>query len=152
MFVIIIGTKLLQTDFMETNLFKSIPVRPVEGLNIVRIAIALVLIVHAVHGLINPADIQSLGEALSSDGFPLGVVLAWSIVLFQFISCIALIFRRLVVPACICNMAILVAGVFYVHLPNGWFVVGAGRNGIEYSVTLIACLVGILWAYWPRKT
>jgi len=137
---------------METNLFKSAPVyKPEQGLNIVRIAIALILIVHAIHGLINPGDITELGEALSSDGFPLGVVLAWSIVLFQFFGCIALIFRRLVVPACICNLAVLIAGVFYVHLHNGWFVVGAGRNGVEYSVTLITCLIAILWAYWPRK-
>jgi putative oxidoreductase len=28
-----------------------------------------------------------------------------------------------------------------VHAPEGWFVVGLGRNGAEYSVLLIACLM-----------
>ncbi|MBK8885646.1 MAG: hypothetical protein IPN46_03480 [Saprospiraceae bacterium] len=28
-----------------------------------------------------------------------------------------------------------------VHLPNGWFVVGGGYNGIEYNVLLIAVLI-----------
>ena len=26
----------------------------------------------------------------------------------------------------------------------GWFVVGLGRNGMEYSVLIIACLVAVL--------
>ena len=30
-----------------------------------------------------------------------------------------------------------------VHAPNGWFVVGAGRNGAEYSVLIIASLVAV---------
>lgn len=27
--------------------------------------------------------------------------------------------------------------------PNGWFVVGAGRNGAEYSVLIIASLLAV---------
>ena len=38
-----------------------------------------------------------------------------------------------------------------VHLPAGWFVVGGGRNGMEYSVLLIVALLGIAWAYWPAR-
>jgi putative oxidoreductase len=30
-----------------------------------------------------------------------------------------------------------------VHASNGWFVVGAGRNGVEYSVLLLCCLTAI---------
>ena len=32
------------------------------------------------------------------------------------------------------------------HFPEGWFVVGAGRNGMEYSVLLIAVLAALAWA------
>jgi putative oxidoreductase len=34
---------------------------------------------------------------------------------------------------------------------DGWFVVGGGRNGMEYSVVLIACLFAMHWSYWPPK-
>ena len=42
--------------------------------------------------------------------------------------------------------AIYIAGVVLVHAREGWFVVGAGRNGVEYSVLLIACLPAIAHA------
>lgn len=137
---------------MNTDLLKNIPApRPVQGLAIVRTAIALILIVHPIHGLIDPAGMHAFGEGLSADGFPFGLALPWLIVLFQFTGCVGLIFNRYVVLSCIFNLIVLIVGVFYIHMSSGWFVVGAGRNGVEYSITLIACLSGIMWAYWPRK-
>ena len=35
----------------------------------------------------------------------------------------------------------MVFGIYLVHLKHGWFVVGHGSNGMEYSVTLIAVLL-----------
>ncbi len=32
-------------------------------------------------------------------------------------------------------------GLILVHVPAGWFVVGLGRNGLEYSVPLIIALL-----------
>ena len=37
----------------------------------------------------------------------------------------------------------LAVGIALVHAPSGWFVVGLGRNGMEYSVLLIVCLVAV---------
>jgi uncharacterized membrane protein YphA (DoxX/SURF4 family) len=37
----------------------------------------------------------------------------------------------------------LIAGIYLVHASAGWFVVGAGRNGMEFSVLLILCLTVI---------
>lgn len=34
-----------------------------------------------------------------------------------------------------------VMGIVLVHASAGWFVVGVGRNGSEYSVLLIVCLL-----------
>lgn len=137
---------------MSIDFLKNIPVqRPVQGLAIVRTAVALILIVHPVHGMLDPAGMHSFGEGLSADGFPFGIALPWLIVACQFAGCLGLILNRFVVPSCILNLIVLIIGVFYIHMSSGWFVVGAGRNGVEYSLTLIACLSGIMWAYWPRK-
>lgn len=38
-----------------------------------------------------------------------------------------------------------------VHLPHGWFVVGSGSNGIEYSLLIIASLVAISWPQLSNK-
>ena len=43
-------------------------------------------------------------------------------------------------PFALLFMAIYAMGIVLVHAPEGWFVVGAGRNGMEYSVLLIGSL------------
>jgi putative oxidoreductase len=135
----------------KNDLFRSPLTRPVAGLKIVRITIGFILGVHAVHGLVNPAATNGFGGYLGSIGFPFGIALAWLIQIGQFCSCIGLILGRLVVPSCICHLIILIGGIWLVHFSSGWFVVGAGRNGMEYSITLMACIVAILWAYWPSR-
>ena len=42
---------------------------------------------------------------------------------------------------CMVYALIYLAGIILVHAAEGWFVVGLGRNGMEYSVLLIGCLV-----------
>jgi len=38
-------------------------------------------------------------------------------------------------------------GIALVHAPAGWFVVGLGRNGMEYSILLIICLAAVIVAH-----
>jgi putative oxidoreductase len=124
--------------------------RPDRSLDIIRIVVALVLSVHSIYRVI-AGDVAGFGEYLGSIGFPLGVALAWFITLSTFAASVALVIRRLVVPACICHMVVLFMGILLDHVHDGWFVVGGGRNGMEYSVVLIACLFAVLWSYWPQK-
>lgn len=124
--------------------------RPDRSLDIVRIVVALLLSVHSIARIIG-GDVAGFGGYLSSIGFPLGVALAWLITLSTLAASVALIIRRLIVPACICHMIVLFMGILLDHMHDGWFVVGGGRNGMEYSVLLIACLFAVLWSYWPRK-
>ena len=135
---------------MAQNWLTTPSSRPDSGLGIIRIAVALVLSVHSITRIIG-GDVAGFGEFLGSIGFPLGVALAWFITLSTLASSVALIIQRLVVPACICHMVVLVMGIFLDHMHHGWFVVGGGRDGMEYSVVLIACLFAVLWSYWPRK-
>ena len=47
---------------------------------------------------------------------------------------------------------IYAVGIAMVHAREGWFVVGAGRNGAEYSVLLIVCLLCVgLQHVQPRQ-
>ena len=45
----------------------------------------------------------------------------------------------------------LAAGIALVHAREGWFVVGLGRNGVEFSVLLIGCLVALALAQEPTR-
>ncbi|SHM82029.1 DoxX family protein [Mucilaginibacter sp. OK098] len=135
---------------MAQNWLITPSTRSDRSLDIVRIVVALVLSVHSIYRII-AGDVTGFGEYLGSIGFPLGVALAWLITLSTLASSVALIIRRMVVPACICHMIVLFMGILLDHMHDGWFVVGGGRNGMEYSVVLIACLFAILWSYWPKK-
>ena len=135
----------------KRNWFDASPGNTVRGVDIIRIAVALILSVHAIHGLLFPAKLSGFGQYLGSVGFPFGVALAWTIMFVQLGSSIALVVNRFVVPACIAHIIVLLTGIILIHAEDGWFVVGPGQDGMEYSVTLIACLSAVLWAYWPKK-
>lgn len=49
-------------------------------------------------------------------------------------------------PLALCFAAELMMGIVLVHAREGWFVVGGGRNGVEYSVALIGLLLAQAWA------
>jgi hypothetical protein len=42
-------------------------------------------------------------------------------------------------------------GDYPVHFQEGWFVVGGGRNGMEYSVLLMLCFTATGIAYWEKN-
>ena len=125
-----------------------LPGRAIQGLVIIRIAIAIILGVHSVSRIVK-GDVAGFGTHLNSIGLPLGVPFAWFITLSTLGASVAMISGRLVVPSCVIHIIVLLTGIFLVHAPHGWFVVGGGTNGMEYSVTLIVCLLGIAWSYWP---
>jgi len=124
--------------------------RPQTGLSIVRIIVAILLAVHSITRMAK-GDVTGFGEYLGSVGFPLGVALAWFITVSTLLSSIALVLNRLVIPASACHIIVLAFGIALDHVHDGWFVVGGGSNGMEYSVCLISCLVAVAWSYWPRK-
>jgi putative oxidoreductase len=90
------------------------------------------------------------GEAMSALGFPFGVALVWAIKGTELVASAARLARRLVVPACLAHLAILVPGMWISHRLR-WFVVGPGEGGVEYSVMLATCAVASALASWPRR-
>ena len=123
---------------------------PGRSLNIVRVVVAFILGTHPIYALLHPANIHRFGRFLESHHAPFGEGLAWAVMLFQIGCSLALAARRLVVPACIGNILVLVVGIILVHAPK-WRTVGLPdgdhQPGAEFSVLLIACLFGVLWAH-----
>lgn len=83
------------------------------------------------------------GGWLSTQGLPFGLFIAAGVTAFEIIGTPLLAFRKAVAPLTVVFAFIYTMGIWLVHAPSGWFVVGLGRNGAEFSVLLIVCLLGV---------
>lgn len=110
-----------------------------------RVVVALIMIVHGI-ARARLGIVDDFGGFLTSRGFPVGVQIAWAITLFEICGGIVLAWGRWVRALAVVFSLELAAGIVMVHMPEGWFVVGAGRNGMEYSVLLIAVMAAVAYA------
>lgn len=120
---------------------------------ILRIAVAVIFITHSVFGMFNNG-INDFGNLfLNQIGFaPLGVSIAWAIKLTHLFGALLLLINKYIKPVCILNILILIVGIILIHYQEGWFVVGGGRNGMEYNFLLICVLVSILFTDIKMRT
>ncbi len=112
---------------------------------VLRCAIAIILFMHSIPGMFNNG-INDFGNLyLNQVGFdPLGVYLAWAMKISHVVAGILFLANKYIKWAAWPTLFILVAGIFMVHLEHGWFVVGGGRNGVEFNFLLIAVIVHLL--------
>lgn len=117
-----------------------------------RFPVAIILLVHGISGMFNNG-INDFGHLyLNEIGFaPLGVYIAWSIKLSHVFSAICLLLDKYIKPAAIITIFVLIMGIVLVHFKEGWFVVGGGRNGVEFNVLLIFVLLAIMFPGKPLK-
>jgi putative oxidoreductase len=113
-----------------------------------RFAVALLLLVHGL-ARIALGIVDDFGGFLTAVGFPMGVALAWVVTAAEVVGSALLVAGRWVRLVACYFAAQLAVGIGLVHAQEGWFVVGAGRNGMEYSVLLIAVLLAVAYAASP---
>ena len=112
------------------------------ALTILRAGTAVILIVHGV-ARVRLGIVDDFGTVLGQWGFPAGLALAWTITILEIAGGIALGAGHFVRPLTIWFTFQLAMGIYLIHARAGWFVVGAGRNGMEFSALLILCLLVI---------
>lgn len=114
---------------------------------LLRLAVAIILLMHSIPGMFNNG-INDFGLLyLNEVGFaPLGLPLAWAIKLSHVAAALCLLLNRFVKPASILTILILITGIIMVHFKEGWFVVGGGRNGVEFNFLLIAVLLSFVFS------
>lgn len=113
---------------------------------ILRVAVAIILLTHSVFGIFDNG-INDFGNLyLNQIGFaPFGVFLAWSIKLSHIVAAVLLLINKYINFAAIITILVLIMGIILVHFQEGWFVVGGGRNGMEYNFLLICVLLAIMF-------
>ena len=115
----------------------------------IRIVLAAVMFIHGA-SRISFGTIGGFGEFLDSQGIPLGFYVAWGITLFELVGSVLLAAGFYAWIIALIFAVELAAGIAMVHYKEGWFVVGHGRNGMEFSSVLIASLLAIAYANYKK--
>jgi len=111
-----------------------------HGANILRALLGTIFITHGAARLYY-GSVTDFGAFLNSQGLVIGEIIAWIITIGEILSGGLLIIGMFVRYLIIFHGIIIISGIFLVHLPNGWFTVGHGQGGVEYSVLILAVLV-----------
>lgn len=117
-----------------------------NGTFLLRFATAVILLMHSIPGMFNNG-VNDFGNLyLSESGFgSFGLPLAWAIKLSHVVCAFCFLFEKFIKPAAVVTIFILVMGIIMVHFKEGWFVVGGGRNGVEFNFLLIFVLLTIMF-------
>lgn len=110
-----------------------------------RTLVAALIGIHGWYRLLHGGS-PPFGEWLASQGVPGPHLVAWGITFAEVIGSACLALGVCVRPFACLFMLVYATGIALLHAHEGWFVVGAGRNGSEYSVLLIASLALIATA------
>lgn len=117
---------------------------------ILRVSVAGLLAAHGWYRALTGGYV-GFGEYLTSQHIPLGDVAAIGITALEIVGSALLAggrFVRVVTPLL---GAVYLTGIVLLHRHEGWFVVGGGRNGMEYSVLLLVCLLVIHLQHAPSS-
>ncbi len=109
---------------------------------IIRAVFCLLIAIHGWARLLSGA-VEPFGLWLDDQGLLWGTAIAWSITVLEIVGSVLLFAGAVVGPLCASYALIYFSGLLLVHAEHGWFVVGLGRNGMEYSVLLLTCLLAI---------
>lgn len=115
-----------------------------------RVTLALLIAAHGWARFLGDGVVP-FGTWLDAQGLPFGLAIAIAITALEILGTLAFALGRAVWPLSLAYAAIYAVGIALVHAPAGWFVVGAGRNGAEYSVLLIVVLLCVGWQHAPRR-
>lgn len=116
-----------------------------QSLTCIRIAVATVMIIHGVYRATQEGFVAGFGGFLESQGLPFGVAVAGAITAWEIIGGVLLALGRWTRLLAIGFAVELGGGLLMVHAREGWFVVGGGRNGMEFAAILIVIMLAIAW-------
>ena len=67
-------------------------------------------------------------------------------------AALLLLLNKYIRAAGFVTIFVLIMGIILVHFQEGWFVVGGGRNGMEYNFLLIIVLLVIMYPNGFKKS
>lgn len=125
---------------------KSIISRDSAGTDVLRLVLCAIIFTHGAYRFYEGST-PIMGELLEEAGFPIGTALAYCVNIAETAGSVLLALRLLVLPLAAILSLIYVVGIMLFHRHAGFFVVGPGENGWEYSALLITCLLTTAWQH-----
>jgi putative oxidoreductase len=124
-----------------------------KNLLFLRFALIIIFLVHSLAGMFNDG-INNFGNLyLNQVGFaPIGLALAWIVKLSHVALAFSLITDKYLKETAFFTIFVLLMGIFMIHFKEGWFVVGGGRNGVEFNFLLIMSLLSVVYPNVLNKT
>lgn len=127
------------------------------GPDILRLALCFIVFTHGIYRFYE-GSLPILGQLLEESGFPRGTgyFLACCVNLTETAGAALLAIGVMVWPLSFMFSLIYLTGIMIFHRHSGFFVVGPGQDGWEYSALLITCFVAVAWEhrhnrYWPLQ-
>lgn len=117
---------------------------PELGLAILRVVVGVIFVAHGAPKLLG--GMEATAGMFAQMGIPAATAAAWFIALLESLGGLSLIFGFLVTPMAILLSLHMLTGIILVHAPNGFYVVGEGQGGVEFSLLLIAALLALILA------
>jgi putative oxidoreductase len=124
--------------------------RETLGIDILRLVLCAILFTHGAYRFYD-GTIPKLGEILSANGLPAGAILANLVNLAETGGTVLLAARLMALPVSLILSFIYIVGIILFHSHLGFFVVGPGSGGWEYSALIITCLLVIAWENRTHK-
>lgn len=123
-----------------SRLFSRVFNQRTAGHDILRLTLCVLLSVHGWYRF-HEGSLPELGRILESHGFAYGYVLACLVNLAETGGTALLALRLFATPISLLLAGIYTTGIVLFHWRQGFFVVGPGDSGWEYSALLIVCLL-----------
>lgn len=121
------------------------------ALDLVKLAVCAIVLTHGVHRYLY-GEIRGLATALAGFGFPFPLVQAHLVNLAETGGVLLIALGILVRPICAILILIFATGVVLIHWQLGFFILGPGEGGWEFSALLIACFTAVALDYGPAGT
>lgn len=128
------------------------PAEAPQAFQLVALGSALLLLPHGYGAFLkhDTAGMRAWGEAMSAAGWPMGVALVWGVKVVELVGVLLRLARRLVIPACLGHLAVLLTGMV-ISQEGAWFDVGEGEGGIEFPLVLCVGALLSIFSTWPRR-
>lgn len=134
---------LIKLDLLKSPLSKIMKLPSFslsKALFILRLYMGMTFLLHGAARLYY-MSLNDFGAFLNSQGFLIGIFFAWFITLGEIIGGLLLMLGYKIRYVLIFNFLVILGGIILVHFKNGFFVVGHGQGGIEYSLLILTVII-----------
>jgi putative oxidoreductase len=119
------------------------------AVDLVKLVVCAIIFTHGAHRYLH-GEIAPLGNALAEFGFPFPQAQAQLVNLAETGGVLLIALGVLVRTMCAVLILIFATGIALIHWQLGFFIIGPGEGGWEFSALLIACFAAVALDYWPN--